>query len=107
MPTIKAAFGGRIPSINLDNGSPIPLGFVLQLPSKLEEPNIGNRAGKGPVREHAGNVEVFDDDGAIARETRRELVHHIGPNVGDPPVQSCELGPSLSIPATPQSGSAR
>lgn len=31
MPTGKAAFGGGIPLVDLDQGAPIPLRFVLQL----------------------------------------------------------------------------
>jgi hypothetical protein len=35
MTTIKASFGGWIPLVNFDDGSAIPLCFVLQLPDEL------------------------------------------------------------------------
>jgi hypothetical protein len=40
MPTGMTAFGGGIPLVNLDEGSPIPLGFVLQLAEFLFEGGI-------------------------------------------------------------------
>ena len=87
-----AEFRGREPSVGDNDGRARHRSFILQLPSKLEETYIGNRTREIPIPEHASHVQIFDNDGSVARETRRELVQHIGPNVGDPPVQSCELG---------------
>jgi hypothetical protein len=42
MSTIKAPFGGRVELVNLDNGSSIPGGFVLQLPDELTPSHVGD-----------------------------------------------------------------
>jgi hypothetical protein len=44
------------------------------------------------IGQHSGKIEVFDHNGPLPHERRRELVQRVGPNISDPPVQSCQLG---------------
>jgi hypothetical protein len=90
--TFGAELRGRKPSVDNEERRARHLSLVLQLPPKLEETNIGDRTGELPVCEHPDHVKVFDHNAAIAREARHELVQDVGPDVGDLPVQSCELG---------------
>src|SRR5437588_716267 len=43
MTTSETALRGRIPLVNLDQGTPIPLGFVCELPYELTPSHIANR----------------------------------------------------------------
>ena len=45
-----------------------------------------------PVGQHSDDIEILDDDGLVMGEMGRELVQYVGANVGDPPVQPCQLG---------------
>jgi hypothetical protein len=52
MTTIKAAFGGGIELVNCDEGSPIPLGFVLHLAHELTPTHVTHRPGAAVVLGH-------------------------------------------------------
>jgi hypothetical protein len=49
MPTLEAAFGARIPAVNLDHGSSIPLRLIVELRHKLTPSDITDRLGKVSV----------------------------------------------------------
>ncbi len=92
MPTVKAAFGGGIPLINLDQGSAIPYGFVLQLPHELTPSDIGDGFGKAVVGDHVLDGQTLDAyDLVLAYDLGRELVLIITASVGDAGVYPSNL----------------
>src|SRR5437879_13478735 len=83
MSTVKAAFGGGIPLVNLDEGTPIPCRFVLKLSDKLTPSHI--RAGfcQAVVLNHILDVQAFDtSDLDFAYDASRDLVLIVPPPVG-------------------------
>ncbi len=61
MSTVKASFGGWIPLVNLDKGTPIPLCFVFQLPDKFTPTHIRDGFCQAVVFDHILDV-FFDQD---------------------------------------------
>src|SRR6266480_3969701 len=75
MPTVKAAFGGRIPLVNLDQCSSIPLCFVLQLPAKFTPSYIRDGFRQAVVLDHILDLQTLDAyDLVFAYDASRELV---------------------------------
>src|SRR5438132_12083034 len=60
MTTIETAFGGRVPLVNLDKATSIPLGFVFQLPDKLAPSHIRNGLSKFVVLDHIFDLQTLD-----------------------------------------------
>ena len=60
MSTIETAFRGRVPLVNLDKGSAIPLRFVCELPHQLRPSDIANSFGKGVVLDHILDLQTLD-----------------------------------------------
>ncbi len=67
MTTIKAAFGGGVELVNLDEGSSIPLCFVFQLPDELTPTHVGDGATRG-----------FDTLGQGTRPVDVKRIIHLG-----------------------------
>src|SRR5260370_28074240 len=63
VPARRAGLGRRVPAVDYHQAAPVPLALVLQLAAELAPPAVGDGAGQVPVADHAGHVEVFDDDG--------------------------------------------
>src|SRR5450759_3445517 len=92
MPTVKAAFGGGVPFVNLDQGSSIPLCFILQLPHELAPSHIGDGFGEAVVLHHVLDGQTLDAyDLVLAYDLCRELVLIITPSLGNTGVYSGNL----------------
>ncbi len=75
MSTIKAPFGGGVELVNLDNGSSIPGGFVLQLPDELTPSHVGDGFSQAVVLDHVLDLQTLDAyDLVFAYDLSRELV---------------------------------
>ena len=75
MTTVKTALGGRIPRVNLDQGSSVPGGFVLKLPDKFRPTYVTDSLRQTVVFDHILDVQTLDTyDLVFAYESRRELV---------------------------------
>ena len=83
MPTVKAAFGGGIPLVNFDEGSPIPCRFVLKLSDKLTPSHIRDGFRQAVVLNHILDVQTLDTyDLVFAYDASRELVLIVSPSIG-------------------------
>src|SRR5258708_33832483 len=84
MSTIKAAFGGGIPCVNFDQGSPIPCGFVLKLSDKLRPTHVTDGFRQTVVFDHILDVQALDAyDLVFAYDASRELVLIVPSPVGN------------------------
>src|SRR5258708_30578198 len=84
MSTIKAAFGGGMPFVNFDQGSPIPCRFVLKLSDKLTPSNIRDGFRQAVVFDHILDVQALDaDDLVFAYDLSREFLLIVSSPVGN------------------------
>src|SRR5436305_4044354 len=84
MPTVKAAFGGRIPLVNLDQCSSIPLCFVLQLPAQFTPSYIRDGFRQAVVFDHVLDLQALDAYNLVfAYDASRELVLIVSPSIGN------------------------
>src|SRR6266581_6026816 len=75
MSTVKAAFGRRVPLVNLDEGPSIPLGFILQLPGELTPSDIRDGFCQTVVFDHMLDLQTLDTyDLVFAYDASREFV---------------------------------
>jgi hypothetical protein len=75
MTTVKAAFGGRIPLVNLDQGSSIPGGFVLQLSDNVRPTHVTESFCQAVVVDQMLDLPTLDAyDLVFAYDANRELV---------------------------------
>ena len=75
MTTVKAPFGGWIPLVNLDDGSSIPLCFVLQLPAQFTPSYIRDGFSQAVVFDHILDLQTLEAyDLVFAYDASRELV---------------------------------
>src|SRR5437764_4665328 len=75
MTTVKAAFGGWVPLVNLDKAPSIPLGFVFQLPDKLAPSHISNGLSQFVVLDHLFDLQTLDAyDLVFAYDVGREFM---------------------------------
>ena len=75
MTTIETALRGWVPHVNLDEGPPIPLSLVFQLPDKFTPTNVGDRFSKAVVFDHRLDLQALDTyDLVFAYDASRELV---------------------------------
>src|SRR5207237_3126596 len=82
MTTGKAAFGGRIPLVNFDKGSSIPLCFVFQLPAKFTPSHIRDGFCQAVVFHHILDLQTLDaDDLVLAYDLHRELMLIVSPSI--------------------------
>ncbi len=71
MPAHRAAFGGWVPFVNLDQDTPIPLCFVFQLGHKLTPSDVADGFGKGVVLD----LQALDTDRLVlTNDASREFV---------------------------------
>src|SRR2546423_11067327 len=97
MTTIETALRGRIPLVNLDERSPIPLSFVFELSHKLTPSYIRDGLGKLVVLYHILDVQTLDAyDLVLTYDLCRELVLIITPPISNPGVYSGYF--QLSLP---------
>ncbi len=96
MTTIKAPFGGWVPLVNLDEGTPIPLCFVFQLPDKLTPSHITNGFCQAMVFDHILDVQTLDADRLVFTDNAsREFVLIITPSVTHTSMYSSDLETGL------------
>jgi hypothetical protein len=75
MTTVKAPFGGRIPFVNLEQGTPIPGCFVRKLSDKVRPTHVTERLSQAVVVDHVLDLQALDtDDLVFMYDANRELV---------------------------------
>ena len=75
MSTVKAAFGGWVPLVNLDECSSIPGGFVLKLSDELRPTHVADGFCQAVVLDHILDRETLDTyDLVFAYDISRELL---------------------------------
>ncbi len=84
MTTVKAPFGGRVPLVNLDKGTPIPRRFVLKLSDKLRPTYVTDGFCQTVVFDHILDLQTLDaDDLVFAYGLSRELVLIVSSAIGN------------------------
>jgi hypothetical protein len=97
MPTVGTAFGRRVPPVDLDEGAPIPPGFVLQLAHELAPSDITDTLRQRVVPDQIFDGQTLDADHLVlADDATRELVLVIQSAVGDTGVDPGHFETSLS-----------
>src|SRR6266852_4744789 len=87
--TVETTLRGRIPLVNLDERSPIPLSFVCELSHKLTPSHIRDGLGKCVVLYHVLDLQTLDAyDLVFAYDLCRELVLRVTPPISNPGVDS-------------------
>src|SRR2546425_1292571 len=75
MPTMGTALRTGVPLVDFDEGTPIPLGFVLQLPHELTPADITDAFSETVVLEHVLDGQTLDADHLVlVNDASRELV---------------------------------
>src|SRR6266436_5912917 len=102
MSTSKAAFGGWVPPVDLDQIASIPPGFVFQLRHKLRPAHVTYRFGKGMVLGHVLHLQTLDTDRlVVTNQTCREFVQEVTATISDTGVNaSNDESGFLSVPGT-------
>ena len=78
MPTVKATFGGGIPLVDLDQGSPIPCCFVFELGHELTPTHITDRFCKAMIFDHVLDCQALDADRLVfTYQPCRELMQEV------------------------------
>src|SRR5436305_14309732 len=96
MPAIKAPFGTGVPLVNLDEGSSIPLCFVVQLSHKLTPSHIRDGLRETVVLDHILDRKALNTDHLVfVYQFGRELVLVVPPTVGNSFVDTSDLQTGL------------
>ena len=75
MPTVKATFGGGIPLVDLDQGSPIPCCFVFELGHELTPTHVTDRFCKAMIFDYVLDCQALDADRLVfTNQFRRKLM---------------------------------
>ncbi len=75
MPTAKAAFRGRVPLVNFDEGTAIPCCFIFQLTHKLTPSHITYSFSQTMVFDHVLDAKTLKTDRLVLTNyLRREFV---------------------------------
>jgi hypothetical protein len=97
MSTVKAAFGGWIPFVNLDQGTPIPRCFVLKLSDQFRPPHVTDSLGQAVVFDHILDVQTLDTyDLVFAYDASRELVLIVPSPIGNLLMDASDLETSFA-----------
>src|SRR5437764_6803691 len=92
MTAIKTAFGGRVPLVDLDQGTPVPRGFVFQLLHKLTPSDIAYSFRKAVVLDHILDGKTLNAyDLVLAYDVCRELMQKITPSIDYPGMNACDF----------------
>jgi hypothetical protein len=86
----------REPPVGDDELDAVPPSLVLEQPSQVAEPCIGDRLGEGAELTHTGDVEVLDDDPVTVRhKPGGDVVCEMASGPCDPRVDLLEPGCGL------------
>src|SRR5712691_11704883 len=89
MTTVETTLRGRIPLVNLDERSPVPLSFVFELTHKLTPSHIRDSLRKCVVLYHILDLKTLDAyDLVLTYDLGRELVLIVTPSISNPGVDS-------------------
>ena len=89
MLAFMAGFTGGIPTIDLGEGSSVPLGFVFQLADKLTPSDITNGLGQAVVFDHVLDRQTLHADHLVfANDACAEFVLVVSPSVLDTSVNT-------------------
>ena len=92
----RAAFAGRIESVDSDQPSPVPSALVLQLAGELAPTGITDSSGQRVVSHHIPDGEILDHNRLVfTDESSRQLVEEVVPGVGNPLVDRGDLNTGL------------
>src|SRR5258708_5146168 len=84
MTTVKAALGGWVPLVNFNNGTLVPLCFVLKLSDKFRPTYITDSFRQTVVFDHIFDVQTLDTyDLVFAYDASRELVLVVSSPIGN------------------------
>src|SRR6266480_998467 len=84
MAAVKAPLGGRIPFVNLDNGTTIPCRFVLKLPDQFSPTYITDGLSQRVVLNHMLDLQTLDAyDLVFADGLSREFVLIVSSAIGN------------------------
>src|SRR5712691_2256165 len=96
MSTVKTAFGGGIPLVNLDEVAPIPCCFVLKLPDKLTPSDITDRFSEAMILDHVLDLQTLHADCLVlTNNASRELVLRVTPSIGYASMDTSDLDACL------------
>jgi hypothetical protein len=96
MSAVKASFGGRIPLVNLDQRSTVPLSFVFQLPDELTPTHVRDGFGQAVVFDQMLDLQTLDAyDLVFAYDASRELMLIVSPAICHLLVDASNLETSL------------
>ena len=92
MSTVKAAFGGGIPLVDLDQVPSIPRCFVFQLGHKLTPTHITDRFCKTVVLDHVLDLQALDADRLVFTDQAcRELMQEVTASISNTGMDSSNL----------------
>ena len=84
MPTVKAAFGGRVPLVDFDEGTAIPCCFIFQLANKLTPSHITYSFSQTMVCDHVLDAKTLKTDRLVLTNyLRREFVLIVTPPISN------------------------
>ncbi len=96
MPTHRTLLTGRVPPVNLDQGSTIPVGFVFQQGHKLSPAHIRDGFAQGGMLNHVLDRKTFYADRLVFTDQAcRKLVQEVRTSVSDPGMETGHLAPRL------------
>ena len=96
MATVVTSLRGRVPLLNLDKGSPIPPGFVLQLADELPPTNITDGLGKRVILDHVLDRQILDAYRLVlTNNAGREFVLVVSSPIRYPGMETSDLETSL------------
>src|SRR3954453_8108841 len=92
MSTIETAFRGRVPLVDLDKGSAIPLRFVFELPHQLRPSHIRDSLSKRVVLDHVLDLQTLNAyDLVLTYDLGREFVLIVTPSIGNSRMDTSHL----------------
>src|SRR6266566_7925071 len=92
MTTVETALRGRIPRVNLDERSPVPLSFVCELTHKLTPSHIRDGLGKCVVLYHVLDLQTLKAyDLVLTYNLCRELVLRVTSSISNPGVDTSDF----------------
>src|SRR5712692_8409840 len=96
MTTVKASFGGWVPLVNFNNGTPVPICFVLKLSDKFRPTYITDSFSQTVVFDHIFDLQTLDAyDLVFAYDLGREFLLIVSSTVSNLLMDSSNLETSF------------